>query len=585
MNIKSFKARFNPKGKKLKPGQKGAIRIEAYYSPEERIYLETEFSVPKQDWDTSKRCVRKTNQDALFINSKIKERISKLESYNYALMNQGQSLSPELLDDFVSRNFENHHGMTFTDYFDNQRKTREFNSKSTKQHHTKTFNKLKAFKKNVAFNELNVSFIEKFDSFLKEQGLMLNSRANHHKTLKANISLAATEGYIEHRKVPYATDLGGKAGKFHIKTEEGSIVFLDFEERENLEELSYPDNETYERYRKAFLFMCYTGLRISDIENFKPLHLQFNTRGYSISLHKMIKTRKPVYLELYKLFEGKPQVILKEFLMDSFGSDDFDYIMKNHPSDSVFKNCKGQVINRELKSIGGDAGIYKNLSNHVGRHTFGTQMAYLSNGNLNLVKDLMGHSKAETTMTYIKLAEKMRGQLLSKIDWKAHKETDGDEDSKTDKENPKPEVIEETPQNITSDKPGKPSSNVNAPEKSNLESINMDNIQARIKPLKGYIYSNVIRDSGLSINGTSHFCIPDESFGDYVKALPFSQKDFEHYQANPFTIQGYVDSPECIPHIDMIKKTINENAWIKGACLKIDVLFMPVLNEDDSVMI
>ena len=567
MIVKSVKARFNKRGSKLQEDEKGKISIEVYWTAKQRIFLDTEFFVLEKEWDKDQRCVNNKHSNHLFINSKLRERIGKIESYEYGLRNNDQALTPELLMDFASRNFENHRGQSFTDFFEHQVKNRPFKTIATASHHKKTLNKLQAFKREVSFQELTVAFIENFDEFMKNQGLGLNARSNHHKNIKANLNLAATEGYIEHRKIPYVTQLGGSAGKFVVRTEPGGILYLDFEERERIENLHYNNNKTYERYRKVFLFMCYTGLRISDIENFCPKHLHKSNKGYEIDLHKMIKTRKPVYLQLYNLFEGKPQRILEEFLKDTFDTSDFDQIIENHEKERIFPEVTGQVINRELKVIANDAKIHKNVSCHVGRHTFGTQMAFLTKGNLNLVRDLMGHSKAETTMTYIRLADKMRGQLLKEVDWNAHKEVE-----KTSKET----ISEEKEKQ-------KPKTKNTAKQPSNTEQNNSNS--NAIAQIKQYISEKVFPELELPTKGKVHFYLDEDSLSQYCTKLPFKPEEYKAYKNNPIKITGYIADANYLDKVNTIEESFNNHPWVKNACIELTVMFMPVLDETKTFLI
>lgn len=123
-----------------------------------------------------------------------------------------------------------------------------------------------------------------------------------------------------------STQIGGMAGKFKVKKEQCSIINLDFEERERIEDIHYEESPHLEGYRKIFLSMCYAGLRISDMANKRPEHLHYTRKGYQIDLKKMIKTRKPVFLELHTLFEGKPEINIKEFLDESFCTSDYSAI-------------------------------------------------------------------------------------------------------------------------------------------------------------------------------------------------------------------------------------------------------------------
>jgi integrase len=567
MGVK-IRPRFNRNGKKLDKGEKARISIGVYWDSKKRKFIHTDYYVTEQQWDSKKLVVNHHHENFKFINAKISDIISKLETYQYRLESNGQYLTPDLLDDFVRRNFENSTSMTFNEFLAKQLRSRAFNTKSTYSAHQKTLNKFNAFKKEVHFHELTVALVEQFDEFMKQQGLMTNSRSNHHKTLKANLHIAATEGYIEHHKIPYSTQLGGMAGKFKVRKENGSIVNLDFEERERIEKLDYSDTPHLDRYRKIFLFMCYTGLRISDVENLRPEHLHHTSKGYQVDLKKMIKTRKPVYLELHELFEGKPQAILEEFFEETFGSSDFSAIRASKENKPVFSHLTGQVLNRELKKIAEDAEIYKNLSAHVGRHTFGTHMAVLSNGNVSLVRDLLGHGKTETTMVYIRLAEKMRGQMLKGVNWSAHQPAD---------EAREPSIINSTYESIKEV----------IPQKEQPSSVDKKTTAspAPLEQFKSTIYEKVLPELDLPTKGQAHFSIDEESLQEYISRLPFSAKDYEMFQKSPLEIKGFIQEAEHIGKFVDIQEMFNNHPWVKGACLKLSVMFMPFLNEGNIVLI
>lgn len=566
MGVK-IRPRFNRNGKKLDKDEKARISIGVYWDSKKRKFLATDYFVTEEQWDAKKLIVNNRHENYQYINAKIKELVSKLETYEFKLQSNGQHLTLDLLDDFARRNFENYDNMTFNQYFKKQLETRKFNTVSTYQTHKKTYNKFNEFRKDVHFHELTVSLVEQFDEYMKEQGLMTNSRSNHHKTLKANLHIAATEGYIEHAKIPYSTQIGGMAGKFKVKKEQGSIVNLDFEERERIEGLEYKDKPHLDRYRKIFLFMCYTGLRISDMENLRPEHLHHTQKGYQIDLKKMIKTRKPVFLELHTLFEGKPELILKEFLEETFGTSDYNEIREMKDDSPVFSNLTGQVLNRELKIIAEDAKVYKNISAHVGRHTFGTQMAVLSNGNVSLIRDLLGHGKTETTMIYIRLAEKMRGQQLKKVDWNAHKEINdakepGQQTPDTDKKKSKKDKV------ANDLKPASPDSN-----------------DQQVQQIKDYIINSVFPSLDLTTKGKLGLSLSMDSIRNYVSLLPFRPEDYNNYKENPIEIQGYIQDAGFLGETETIQDKFNNHAWVKGACLKLSILFMPVLEQDGIILI
>jgi len=81
---------------------------------------------------------------------------------------------------------------------------------------------------------------------------------------------------------------------------------------------------------------------------------------------------------------------------------------------SFFKLPSQQEYNRTLKEIAIRAGIKKRLTSHVGRHTFG-YLFMTSVGDIFALKEIMGHSKIETTQRYAHLDEEYKLDLVMKL--------------------------------------------------------------------------------------------------------------------------------------------------------------------------
>ena len=74
-------------------------------------------------------------------------------------------------------------------------------------------------------------------------------------------------------------------------------------------------------------------------------------------------------------------------------------------NNTIFPAISNQKMNAYLKEVATLAKITKNLTFHMGRHTFATTVA-LSNGMpIETISKLLGHTKLTTTQIYAKVVE------------------------------------------------------------------------------------------------------------------------------------------------------------------------------------
>jgi len=153
--------------------------------------------------------------------------------------------------------------------------------------------------------------------------------------------------------------------------------------------------------KRAFLFSCFTGLRISDI---RALQWQ-NVKGASIEFRQR-KTKGVEYLHLSPMAKqilAEPSN-LKILHMQNAG---------------VFGLPSKSLISVLLKEWCKDAGIDKRVSFHTARHTFAT-LALTQGVDLYTVSKLLGHKTIQATQIYAKIVDEKKKaamELLPTIEW------------------------------------------------------------------------------------------------------------------------------------------------------------------------
>lgn len=150
--------------------------------------------------------------------------------------------------------------------------------------------------------------------------------------------------------------------------------------------------------KRAFLFSCYCGLRISDVEALTWGMITKDGEQWRLAL-TMKKTKDPLYLPLNR------QAL--QWMPDRNGAKSTDKVFAALPH----KN----YINRLLPQWVADAGITKHVSFHVARHTFATMMLTLGT-DLYTTSKLLGHKEVTTTEIYAKIISKKKDDAVNKVD-------------------------------------------------------------------------------------------------------------------------------------------------------------------------
>lgn len=179
-----------------------------------------------------------------------------------------------------------------------------------------------------------------------------------------------------------------------IKKPESKREYLTIDEIRSMITTDCPN----ELVKRAYLFSCFTGLRISDIRNLKWGDV-YTENGQTFVSVVMKKTTKPLYIPL----SGQA---LK--WMPEKGDSTFD--------DYVFGNLVNYGnVNENLKKWAEAAGIRKHISYHTSRHSFATMMLTLG-ADLYTVSKLLGHSSVKHTQIYARIIDRKKDEAVNLAD-------------------------------------------------------------------------------------------------------------------------------------------------------------------------
>jgi integrase len=240
------------------------------------------------------------------------------------------------------------------------------------------FNHFKSFRgSDVNFNEVTPDLLERYKAYLIKN-YKQNTASSYFTTLSIVFNTAYKNDLIK-------TNPMQKIAK--IRQEKTERTFLTENELNKL-----INTECYNPIiKKAFIFSCYTGLRLQDVKALTKDDILIINDNYFVRF-KAKKTGKTNSIKLHP-------VALQQIL--PLGDRIFDLLSYKH-------------LRKHLKDWGESAGLEKKITFHVARHTFATLL--LNKGvDIYTVKELLQHSNISTTEIYAKLLDKAKDEAIDKL--------------------------------------------------------------------------------------------------------------------------------------------------------------------------
>ncbi|MDQ1142592.1 MAG: site-specific integrase [Pedobacter agri] len=148
--------------------------------------------------------------------------------------------------------------------------------------------------------------------------------------------------------------------------------------------------------RDMFVFSCYTGLAYSEISSLASHHITTDNEGgvwLVMQRKKTLNTNErsfhvlvlPIAMSLIQKYKLSPDAINRE---------------------TIFPCPSNQYTNRSLKVIAEKAGLGRQITFHVARHTFATTVTLEKGISIESVSHMLGHSSIRTTQIYSKVKQK-----------------------------------------------------------------------------------------------------------------------------------------------------------------------------------
>ena len=230
----------------------------------------------------------------------------------------------------------------------------------------------------LLFAEITPEWFNEFAEYCRrDRGNCVNTIYTHLASLRAILNDAFRERLIKYKPLD-----GVK-----LRKEETIRQYLTVSEFERLKIAECPNAEV----RSAFLFSCYTGLRLGDV---RALQWQAIQNG-KIEIRQEKTGRVvmvPISAKATDILLGLPRRI-----------------------PFVFRLPKSKAtISAALQIWVGRAGIEKHITFHSARHTFASLLVELGE-DIYTVSKLLGHSTVKVTEVYAKVNDRKLNEAVSKL--------------------------------------------------------------------------------------------------------------------------------------------------------------------------
>lgn len=347
--------------------------------------------VSEKNWDAEQGKVKRGDGNSIYLNSIIRDCISKYESIIIQLINDSHELTPDKFNKLL--NGEKLAGYSFKEWFDIEFKRRaelKLNPK-TLAGYKATYNHFSSLFPHIHLSDINVDSLERFEAFLRNKNLQQTSIAKHLNKLRVFLLRAFKKGIIN--KYPYAD--------YTIRHGEGKVKYLNDENRLKLLNYSTPLHGEMLALDR-FIFCVHTGIRFGNLINLKCTDVANDFSHIRVATLKNAERggAKKLFIPLLP----KAAEIVKKYIGD-----------RNTDTDELlFPTISNAQYNKHLKAIQKKAAITQILSSHVARHTFGT-VAHESGIDDRTLADLMGHSDLKTTRIYSRVTENKIKEEMRKM--------------------------------------------------------------------------------------------------------------------------------------------------------------------------
>ena len=251
----------------------------------------------------------------------------------------------------------------------------------------------------IPISTITEDLIEEYRFFLKKHRLKLSTINNNLCWLSRLMFRAVSRRII--RFNPFENTKYEKAEK--------KIRFLQKSDVMKLMAMTMNDRES-ELARLMFVFSCFTGMAIADMENLEYSHIQTAADGQRYIRKERQKTKVEFVVPLHPIAE----TIISHCRNSQAGNEEQQAVKEKGDSLVFQPHCSRSVMGKNLSIVGKACGIRQRLSYHVARHTFGT-MSLSAGIPIESIAKMMGHASISSTQIYAQVTDNKISEDMDRL--------------------------------------------------------------------------------------------------------------------------------------------------------------------------
>jgi site-specific recombinase XerD len=249
--------------------------------------------------------------------------------------------------------------------------------------------------KDLNFNDIDLSFLKKFEQHFKERGVTGNSISVYMRTLRSLYNMAITEKCAKLENYPFKEY---KVSSLFSETEKRALTKAQIMD---IVKLKLPKDSKLINAKNIFLFSYYNrGINFIDMA-----YLQWNNMQSGRITYIRAKTGKKFNIAIS---EASLKIInyYKSTNLQNIKPTDYIFPILNvekhltlSQKDNRIKKMN-KMINKDLKEIAELAKIDFNLTTYVARHSYATVLKR-SGVSTSIISEALGHDSEKTTQIYL----------------------------------------------------------------------------------------------------------------------------------------------------------------------------------------